>query len=156
MPTTRRRSQLVESTVRKIAANKESLLDRLTARLKFNKDDLDNELPEHADLVFQVGREFALSESARDGQNEKLKRLKPAMYERVGQALGPKAAQWKMDASLEEQPDWAEERDTYLRLKFETRRWEELKDAFSQRGYAMHNSAGLVTARIRAESGMSE
>ena len=134
-------------------------LRALSDCLAIDKDNLDDELVEHPELVWKVGRGVALAISVRDGQKEYLKTISGRIANEARKNLekaGAKTTVAAVGEAVEEIEEWQKERKKYLELCHDVERWAALRDAFTARGYALHNFAGLSIARMRAEAGQSE
>ena len=136
-------------------ANSRDEFEELRSRLLIDKHNLDDELVEHPELLFEASKGMMLAISDRDTQKDYLKQIEGRITSRVAEQ-DPKAAQWKQDRWKEADEEWVDERKKYNRLSKKVNQWQALDEAFKQRGYMLNNLARVFAARMQAEGGKYE
>jgi hypothetical protein len=153
MTTRPKRSTLEDDSPALPARPKRSAFDDLRSKIRLNRNAVDDDLEEHADLVFEVNTGHAFAMSKRDGQKEYLKRIENRIAARARDSMGGKGSLADVARVMEEDPEWIKERDKYLDLCAEVDHWGALREAYIARGFALHNLAAYAISQMKAEGG---
>lgn len=125
----------------------ETLIGDIVERLKIDRVEIDTDLIEHPQLVWEISREVALALSERDSAKETCKRVRSALLADMFED-NPKLAKNKAEEEVESDTRFKNKRSAYLSACSRLERLAALKEAVVARGYALHNFASIACARM--------
>lgn len=131
------------------------LLRELEAGLKIDKNDLDEAWIKHPDLTYKVGEQFALAISNRDALKLTIGEETAALdqqFRRQAAEAGEKVTETAIAKQIEGSQRMITLKQQYGQACYKADQWLALKEAFTQRSYALKYLVELYVAGYFASS----
>lgn len=122
------------------------VLEDLERGLRFDRNDLDTALMEQPDFFFRVAREFAVNESRRDAAKQWAEEIKAEADQVIrsdASGRGEKISETQVLNRVLLNRSYAKANDNYFDWKQLTAKWSALKEAYTQRSYALKDMVQL-------------
>jgi hypothetical protein len=126
----------------------------LRDELKIDQANLDVELVQHPQLLFEAATGYAMALSNRDSAKDEMKAVEGRVAVRLRGSLS-KTTEKAIDHAISTDSEYETARAKYQSACNECEQWLALKEAFVARGFALHNLAAIYTARMAAEGNSS-
>lgn len=127
-----------------------STREQLRERIKINKNDLDSELVNQADYYYQAGMDHATKASRLAYLDEEGERLRAVLDKKIRLESADdekKPTETQIKSRIDSTSKWQEHIKLYLEAKQEAAESLALKEAYSQRSYALKDLVQLHLAQ---------
>lgn len=123
------------------------LIDDLSAKIIINRDDIDEDVMRHPQLILEVGMAYAKALSLRDGLKERVKRVTASLLTDMFE-MNPKLAKSKADEEAKCHATVVNVQQEYMDACWAFDRLAALKEAYVARGFALHDFTQMQIARM--------
>jgi hypothetical protein len=120
-------------------------LRQFTSNLRINKHDLDTELEQQSQILFDIAEKLATSNSRRDQAKEDLTVKESELAETI-QSEDPKLGVAKVNVRVNAHPSRTAAWRDYVAAKKDAELWAALHEAWKARGYALKSLCDLQLA----------
>lgn len=120
------------------------------ARLKIDRNNLDQELIEQPELFYHVCEQHVKAVSTRDVLYEKRKALEADLSGRIRSEMekaSEKITESRLSAAVAAHEELLDAKGEYLEASREAELWGAMKEAFAQRTYALKDLSGLYSSQ---------
>lgn len=119
-------------------------IDYYRSRLRVDRNSLDDELEDHAELLEQISHAMTLANSAALRAKDHLSKVEARLIEDLKAEDSSLTAQ-RLDAKVRRHPERREAFDGWMRARENHEAWMGMQEAWKTRGFSIRNLSGLYS-----------